>query len=73
MNIGIVDSVQYTIDGLGNQYTTIDGTCYMTWWNLLEHRVRPGVTVRYSVQENQRVCLAPETFADVATIHEVLR
>ena len=30
---GRVEGIQYTIGGAGNQWTTIDGVKYATWWN----------------------------------------
>jgi hypothetical protein len=35
------------MDGLGNQYTTIDGTVFATWFDLLETPVRVGCEVEY--------------------------
>lgn len=32
--IGKVENVEYTSGGLGNQWTTIDGAKYATWWDI---------------------------------------
>lgn len=31
---GVVETVQYTYGGAGNQWTTIDGVRYATWWDI---------------------------------------
>ena len=70
--IGTVEDVQFTTGGLGNQWTTIDGKKYMTWWNFHTHPVRIGKRVEYSVSLQQQVSSMPAMFADVATIHRIL-
>jgi hypothetical protein len=30
---GTIQKVEFTSGGAGNQYTTIDGIVYATWWN----------------------------------------
>jgi hypothetical protein len=32
--IGTVEKVEYTSGSLGNQWTTIDGVKYATWWDI---------------------------------------
>lgn len=72
MKIGTVEKVEFTCGGLGNQFTTIDGRTYFTWWDARRHKVWKGVRVKYSVQEGVEVCSHPKMVGDVAVIHEVL-
>ena len=34
MKTGIVEKIEFTSGGAGNQWTTIDGVKYATWWDL---------------------------------------
>jgi hypothetical protein len=47
MKRGRVTNIRFTLDGLGNQYTLIDGTVFATWFDLLETPVRIGSEVEY--------------------------
>jgi len=31
---GVVEKIAYTSGGAGNQWTTIDGVAYATWWDI---------------------------------------
>jgi hypothetical protein len=69
---GTVDKVAFTQGGLGNQWTTIDGRKFMTWWDIRKHAVKKGARVRYTFKENSTVCHSPLMKADTATILEIL-
>ena len=45
--IGTVDKVEFTRSSLGNQFTTIDGVRYTTWWDIHHVIVREGAIVEY--------------------------
>ena len=48
--LGRVESIEYTLNSpFGNQWTTIDGNRYMTWWDAATLPVRTGVMVEYEV------------------------
>ncbi len=50
--IGKVESIKYTTGGMfGNQWTTIDGVSYMTWWDALRLPIRIGAIVEYEAEE----------------------
>lgn len=56
---GIVTSIQFTEGGLGNQYTTIDGEVYATWFDLRELPVTEGCKVEYQTYKRDGFrCLA---------------
>ncbi len=33
METGVVEKIEFTQGGMGNQWTTIDGVTYATWWD----------------------------------------
>lgn len=68
---GKVTDVQFTLGGLGNQFTTIDGRRYWTWWDVRSHPVRVGRIVTYSRELNTRICGHSDRRGDVATILSV--
>lgn len=47
---GIVTDIEFTHGPFGNQFTTIDGVRYATWWDMAGTLVRRGATVEYSVR-----------------------
>ena len=50
MKIGKVTDIQFTLPGgLGNQYTTIDGVVYATWFDARETPVRVECQVEFEV------------------------
>ena len=52
--LGKVDAVDFTNNSpFGNQYTTIDGVRYMTWWDAREVPVRQGTVVEYEASERK--------------------
>jgi hypothetical protein len=44
---GIVEKVTYTQGGAGNQWTTIDGIRYATWWDIRTRDWREGDRVTF--------------------------
>ena len=48
---GKVTKIEYTHGPFGNQYTSINGTRYATWWDVATTPVRKGATVEYSVRK----------------------
>lgn len=44
--VGVVESIEYTSGGAGNQWTTIDGEKYATYWEFSQG-VRKGAVVVY--------------------------
>jgi len=45
---GKIDNVQFTHNSpYGEQYTTIDGERFMTWFDSRKHAVRTGVSHRH--------------------------
>jgi hypothetical protein len=49
MKIGTVEHVAYTQGGAGNQWTTIDGVRYATWWDIRTRDWQVGDTVSFHV------------------------
>jgi hypothetical protein len=45
--VGKVDNVEFTHGGAGNQWTTIDGVRYATFWDLRVLNVQTGMHVLY--------------------------
>ena len=57
--VGTLDSIAFTQGGAGNQWTTIDGVRYATWWDIRSPMIettKPGATVVY---EPYRAPLCP--------------
>lgn len=48
---GVVESVRYTSGGAGNQWTTIDGVRYATYWDVRKTDWREGDTVTFTASE----------------------
>lgn len=44
---GTVENVELTFGSAGNQWTTIDGVRYATWWNWNVHNFQPGDRVSF--------------------------
>lgn len=44
---GKVDNIDFTYGGAGNQWTTIDGKRYATWWDIRTMNWRVGDTVNF--------------------------
>ena len=61
--IGILQEIKLTQGSFGQQYTTIDGVTYLTWFNLAEPALKglsPGCTVEYDVTPGPTVlCHSP--------------
>lgn len=48
---GVVQNVEYTHGGAGNQYTTIDGVRYVTFWDIRTRDWKEGDTVTFTAAE----------------------
>lgn len=48
---GVVEKIAYTSNGAGNQWTTIDGVKYATWWNVHTMDWSRGDTVTFEAYE----------------------
>lgn len=46
--IGKVEKIDFTSGGAGNQWTTIDGTRYATWWDIRTKDWKIGDTVNFT-------------------------
>lgn len=69
---GIVQSVEYTHGGMGNQYTTIDGVRYITFWDIRTRDWKEGDAVQFnaverSLWEGQAKALHAENIMKVTT------
>lgn len=51
MKTGRVDNVEYTHDGAGNQWTTIDGARYATFWDIRTRDWRVGDRVTFDTYQ----------------------
>ena len=49
--IGTVEKIEFTRDGFGNQYTTIDGKEYITFWDFADG-ICVGAKVEFTEEEN---------------------
>lgn len=68
---GTVEKVEFTHGSAGNQWTTIDGVRFATWWDMRTHAVREGARVRF--QPYRAKLWSTDAHAiDCATIYEVL-
>jgi hypothetical protein len=66
---GTVEKIEFTRNGFGNQFTTIDVHRY--WWNFeLLPGMRTGARVRYDIELNKVVWDLPHVRGDVAKIHQ---
>jgi hypothetical protein len=50
---GIVTNVEFTSGGAGNQWTTIDGVKYATWWDIRTKDWKVGDTVTFDAGMTQ--------------------
>lgn len=48
---GVVEKVEFTHGGAGNQYTTIDGVRYITFWDIRTKNWKEGDTVHFTAIE----------------------
>lgn len=48
---GVVQKVEYTHGGAGNQFTTIDGVRYTTFWDIRTRDWKEGDSVRFTAVE----------------------
>jgi hypothetical protein len=48
---GVVENVEYTSGSAGNQWTTISGVRYATWWNVMTRDWKVGDTVTFQSYE----------------------
>jgi hypothetical protein len=77
--VGRIDSIRYTRNAFGEQYTTIDGVTYVTWFDLANPKLAglhtPGARVRFtSVNGPTKMCDAPRVTVECgrATLIEVV-
>ena len=49
--IGTVEKIDFTSGGAGNQWTTIDGTRYATWWDIRTKDWRLGDAVSFEAYD----------------------
>lgn len=47
MKTGVVEKVEFTQGGAGNQWTTIGGVRYATWWDIRTKDWKVGDEVRF--------------------------
>lgn len=71
---GTITNIKFTLHGLGNQLTEIDGQEWATWWDYRQFngRIKVGARVRYRALLNEKVSDAPLLHMDVAEIMEAL-
>lgn len=55
VKVGKVDSIAYTNNGFGNQWTTIDGVRYATYWDARKANWKVGDFVRFRSSERPLV------------------
>lgn len=48
---GIVESIKFTSGGAGNQWTTIDGVRYATYWDIRRTNWKRGDRVTFNVYD----------------------
>lgn len=48
---GVVQDVEFTSGGAGNQWTTIDGVRYATWWDFNTKNWKRGDSVTFTAIE----------------------
>ena len=48
---GIVENIRFTHGGFGNQYTTINGKEYITYWDFADG-IQKGATVEFTEKED---------------------
>lgn len=66
--IGKVEKIKFTVGSpFGNQFTTINGVKYMTWWDIRQFNLKEGVTVEHEPHE-YRTNLNGSDFRAMATI-----
>ena len=68
--IGVVEDVTFTNGGAGNQWTTIEGVRYATYWNALTRDWKVGDTVSF-VPTAQPLWSGGENIPHAAHIHKV--
>lgn len=51
---GMVEEIEYTFDGFGNQVTTIDGKRYITYWDFSDG-VEVGAKVEFTEREDANI------------------
>lgn len=49
MKNGIVENIEFTSGGAGNQWTTISGIKYATYWDVMTKNWRVGDEVEFNV------------------------
>lgn len=54
--IGTIEKVQFTSGSFGEQYVTIDGQTYMTYWNI--DQLKRGSRVEIAVGEPRQNCFS---------------
>lgn len=69
---GVIEKIQLTYSDLGQQYTTINGKTYHTWFDFA-NGIREGLLVEYEEELEAKVCDCPHpgnrnaaVYADVA-------
>jgi hypothetical protein len=76
---GVIENIKITHGELGQQYTTINGKVYYTWFDFMDG-IREGVLVEYEEELNKRIASYPHPgnpdagiFADVASKIRVIQ
>jgi hypothetical protein len=68
---GTIENFEVRHGSFGEQRTTIDGTEYLTWFNLTDPNLRgliPGATVEYEVRPGPTtLCDAPRVASGLAS------
>ena len=63
---GTVEKIEYTQGGFGNQFTTISGVRYWTWWDVRTTPVCIGARVAFRAHLNAVIADHPRTVGDIA-------
>lgn len=66
---GTFEDFRLTFHSFGQQYSTIDGQTYITWFNFLDPKLKgllPGVRVEYETQPGPTtLCHSPHVTEDI--------
>lgn len=78
LKTGVVERIELSHGDLGQQYTTINGKVYHTWFDFADG-IQQGVTVEFEEELNAKICDCPHqgnsrasVYADVARITRIL-
>lgn len=64
---GTIEKIEYTAGGFGNQFTTIDGRRYWTWWDIRNPAIGVGNRVCFTEHLHAKVWDEPLVYGDVAS------